>query len=315
MQLAEALGHAHDRGVLHRDLKTANVIATPAGRVKVLDFGLAKRLSVSELTTQFDATAIEHGTVAGTLAYMAPEQLRGQGAQASTDVWALGVVLYEMAHGVRPFQGKTGFELSAAILSEGPSPCASSIPAGLQSIIARCLEKEPGQRYRTGSEVCAALEMIQTRGDSLAEISATRPIGPAPPVRPASRGWLTRRRALWLGAAAIAVVAGVSAWKLWPTNVLVRSMAVLPFRNAQADEAVDHLCDGITEGLIRQIAEIPSLRVIALSRCRRHGYACRTCLHDRHELAVPASLIGPAGRTARDPANILRTYHLWTRPD
>ena len=109
------------------------MIVTPAGRVKVLDFGLAKRLSVSELTTQFDATAIEHGTVAGTLAYMAPEQLRGQAAQASADVWALGVMLYEMAHGVRPFQGKTGFELSAAILGEVRLQRAICWPAEINS--------------------------------------------------------------------------------------------------------------------------------------------------------------------------------------
>jgi len=191
--------------------------------------------------------------------------------------------LYEMAHSVRPFHGKTGFELSAAILGEAPAPCAASIPAGLQSVIARCLEKEPGQRYQTGSEVCAALEMIQTRGDSLAEISDTRPIVPAPPVRPANRGWLTRRRALWLGAATLAVVAGVSGWQQWPTRVTVRSLAVLPFRNAQADEAVDHLCDGITEGLIRQIAEIPSLRVIPLSRVLHYkgqGIDARTAGRD-----------------------------------
>jgi TolB-like protein/Tfp pilus assembly protein PilF len=279
MQLAEALGHAHDRGVLHRDLKSANVIVTPSGRVKVLDFGLAKRLNASELTTQMDATAMGAGTVAGTLPYMAPEQLRGQPAQAASDVWALGVVLYEMAHGARPFQGQTSFEVSAAILNQAPAPFAASVPAGLQSIVSRCLEKEPGQRYRSGSEVCAALEMLQTRGES-APISDTRPIAPLPPapVKRDRRAWITRRQAIWLGAAAIAIAGGVTAWKMWPANLPVRSIAVLPFQNVQNDETLDHVCDGITDGLIRRIKAITSLRVVALRRVlhyRGHGVDAR----------------------------------------
>ena len=259
LQLAEALAHAHDRGMLHRDLKSANVIVTPDGRVKVLDFGLAKRVMAPDHTTQFDATAMEPGHVAGTLAYMAPEQLRGLGAQPGSDVWALGVVLYEMALGVRPFHGQTGFELSAAILGERPAPM-SSVPTGLQSLILRCLEKDPGQRYKTGSEVRAALEMVQARSDVLGEMSETQPVVFVPPPRADRRRWLTTRRALWLGLAA-AIVAAVTAWQLWPSTVVVRSLAVLPFQNSRADEGIEHLCDGIADGLIRQLAALPSLRV------------------------------------------------------
>ena len=267
IQLAEALGHAHDRGILHRDLKCANVIVTPAGRVKVLDFGLAKRLNVSELTTNIDATAMGPGTVAGTLAYMAPEQLRGQGALTSSDVFALGVVLYEMAHGVRPFTGQTSFEVTAAILGGKMAPQSSSIPAGLRSVIARCLEHEPGQRYKTGSEVCAALEMIEAGGDGAAEATDARPVDPAPAGRAsARRPFLIPRRVVWIGAAVVVVAAAVTAWSLWPSSVPLRSIAVLPFLNPQADEALDHLCSGITESLIRQIREIRSLRAIALRR-------------------------------------------------
>ena len=131
-QMADALAHAHGRGVVHRDLKSANVVVTPEGQVKVLDFGLAKRLTGEDLadaTTVSRQSLTEPGAVAGTLAYMAPEQLRGQPADARSDIWALGVVLYEMAAGKRPFQGQTGFELTSAILNQ-PLPAAAAVGAG-----------------------------------------------------------------------------------------------------------------------------------------------------------------------------------------
>src|SRR5512137_2210265 len=161
-QLADALAHAHDRGVVHRDLKSNNVIVTPEGRVKVLDFGLAKRLApeagadATTLTRQ--ASLTEVGMIVGTLAYMAPEQLRGEGAGARSDVWALGVMLHEMAAGARPFRGATGYQLSSAILNEAPPPLPGSVPPALAAVTGRCLAKEPGQRYQRGGEVRAALE-------------------------------------------------------------------------------------------------------------------------------------------------------------
>lgn len=121
LQLADALAHAHDRGVAHRDFKSANVVITPEGRAKVLDFGLAKRLSGEEsveATTQVSLTA--PGMLAGTVAYMAPEQLRGQRADTRSDVWALGVVLYEMVAGSQPFQGRTQ-STCADMMTRSPS--------------------------------------------------------------------------------------------------------------------------------------------------------------------------------------------------
>src|SRR5512137_1231278 len=161
-QMADALAHAHARGVVHRDFKSANVVVTPDGQTKVLDFGLAKRLMDEETA---DATTLSRsltapGVIAGTLAYMAPEQLKGQAADARSDIWALGVVLYELASGTRPFQGQTGFELTGAILNQPVPAVPPSVPAPLAGVIDRCLAKESGERYQQGSEVRAALEAV-----------------------------------------------------------------------------------------------------------------------------------------------------------
>src|SRR5450432_3730260 len=151
IQLADALAHAHERGIVHRDLKSGNVIVTPSGRVKVRDFGLSRRpeQAVSEDTTQFDQSWDEQHSITGTLPYIAPELLRGHEADARSDVWALGVMLYEMAAGRRPFQGATPYELSAAILREVPPAIQPPLPPVLQSVIDKCLSKDPTQRYHS----------------------------------------------------------------------------------------------------------------------------------------------------------------------
>jgi len=162
MQIAAALAHAHERDIVHRDLKTANVVITADGQAKVLDFGLAKRLSAEELTdvTRSLGPVTKAGTVVGTLPYMAPEVLRGEPADARTDLWAFGIVLYEMATGALPFNGQTHYELSSAILREPPTPLPQHVPAGLRAIVQRCLAKEMGQRYQRAAEVRAALEAV-----------------------------------------------------------------------------------------------------------------------------------------------------------
>ena len=129
-QIADALAHAHAHGVIHRDLKSLNVIITPEGRAKVLDFGLAKRLDDqnTDEITRLRTSLTEPGMVVGTLGYMAPEQLRGEAADARSDIWALGVMLYEMAAGARPFQGRSGADISSAI-SEGGTPAVAGVRA------------------------------------------------------------------------------------------------------------------------------------------------------------------------------------------
>lgn len=164
VQIARALVRAHDRGIVHRDLKTANIVVTSDGLVKVLDFGLAKRVGdgLLEGPTRTLETIEDGSTLSGTLAYMSPEVLRGEGSDYRCDLWALGVVLYEAASGRRPFEGRTGFELSSAIMRELPKPLGPPVPPGLWAIIQRCLSKEPMQRYQHAGEVLAALEAIQS---------------------------------------------------------------------------------------------------------------------------------------------------------
>jgi serine/threonine protein kinase/photosystem II stability/assembly factor-like uncharacterized protein len=160
-QIADALAHAHGRGIVHRDLKGSNVMVTAEGRVKVVDFGLATRLEreeISELTLSYDSL---ESKLVGTLPYMAPEVLRGQKGDHLSDLWALGVLLYEAAAGKLPFRGNTGFEVSSAILREPPPPLPAAVPHGLAAVIQRCLMKERVERYQQASEVRAALETLQ----------------------------------------------------------------------------------------------------------------------------------------------------------
>ena len=202
-QIVEGFEHAHERGVIHRDLKTANVMITASGRVKVLDFGLAKRLIIEELgeATHSQLSLTEEGMIAGTPAYLAPETLQGHPADARSDIWALGVVLYEMAAGIRPFDGRTGFELTSAILRDSPAPLPARTPAGLSAVIRRCLEKDLEKRFQTASEVRAALE---TDGF----VKGSRASGPSSIIR--------SRRGRWILAGVSLCVAGALIFTLAP---------------------------------------------------------------------------------------------------
>lgn len=172
-QIAGALAHAHSRGIVHRDLKSSNIAVTPAGLVKILDFGLARRVPIgkpgaekTEVLGQFQDT----DTISGTLTYMPPEVLRGEPGDHRVDLWALGVVLYEAAAGQLPFRGRTSFEISSAILHELAPPLPARIPPGLWAVIQKCLAKEPAQRYQQAGEIQAALEAIQS-----ASMAASKP--------------------------------------------------------------------------------------------------------------------------------------------
>jgi serine/threonine protein kinase/photosystem II stability/assembly factor-like uncharacterized protein len=164
VQIADALSHAHDRQIVHRDLKGANVVITHDGRVKVLDFGLARRLdrATVDAITRSEASFERDRSMVGTLAYMAPELLTGETASYQSDIWALGVLLYEAVTGQLPFGGSTVFGLSGAILHEVPRPLPASVPPGLSAVIMRCLAKDLKDRFQRASEIRSLLETIQS---------------------------------------------------------------------------------------------------------------------------------------------------------
>jgi len=178
LQISDGLNAAHEKGIVHRDIKPANIFIMPSGRVKILDFGLAKAAAETvpdqhgEAGTEnqpdqiqreavIDLTLSRFGSTLGTAGYMSPEQVRGEKVDARTDLFSFGLILYEMATGTHPFHGKTAVELSAAILNDVPAPLPKSVPPTLRAVILRCLEKSPDDRYQRASEIRAALDPLQ----------------------------------------------------------------------------------------------------------------------------------------------------------
>jgi serine/threonine protein kinase len=158
MQMADAIAHAHEHGVVHGDLKSANVMIEPDGRVKILDFGLAVQRKDREPTEEDTTRPSGLESCAGTVPYMAPEQLRGQMADARSDIWALGVVMFEMLAGCRPFRGETLYDLAASILHDHPDRLPRRVPIAFGSLIGRCLSKCPSDRFASGRQLAAALD-------------------------------------------------------------------------------------------------------------------------------------------------------------
>ena len=288
VQVADALAHAHERGVLHRDLKSQNIVITSAGRAKVLDFGLAKRVAaVNDLTTATVATA--PGLIAGTPAYLSPEQLRGLPATTSSDVWALGVVLYEMAAGGLPFSGQTPYELSAAILSTPAPVLPAHVPRELQSVIARCLEKDSAQRYQSASDV----------RDALAAIKAGQ--APVMSVRRGSHIGLAWRSAAVIVAMALGGVAALNVETLrdrfFTSAPLFDAVAVMPLTYT-GDPNDDYLASGIQQGLINELALLPAFtKITAAASTRRLANTKLTLPEVAKTLGVTALVTGSVVRT------------------
>ncbi len=313
LQMADAVAYAHVQGVVHRDLKSANVMVTPEGRVKVLDFGLAKRLreDAADAITQ-SASLTQPGTVVGTLAYMAPEQLRGEVADARSDVWALGVVLYQMATGVLPFQGQTGFTLSAAILNQPPAPIQGTVPVQLRATIERCLEKEPSRRYQSGGELRAALEAVQT-----GVVSSWTTV----------RYRLSRRRWLAGGVLALLLIATAASFNLgrlraaWGGVPRIESLAVLPLEDQSGGPQEEWFADGMTESLITDLGRLTGLkRVIARGSVIRYKSSKQPLAEIARELGVDLLLTGAvlrSGNRVRITAHLIQPdtgEQLWSQP-
>ncbi len=269
-QIADALAHAHRHGVTHRDLKAANIVVTPEGRAKVLDFGLARRVpaeTLKELSESRQSVTVESGTMAGTLAYMAPELFRGATPDARSDIWSLGVLLYEMATGAPPFSGATGFELSGAILHEPPAPWPDRVPQSIRTIARRCLEKNPGERYAEAEEVRRDIGDASFAGPTRI---VPRPAPAAARPSLVSRCW--RSRIAW--AVAVALVLG-GAYRLQrpaqeeaPVALGASGRPAIAVLNFEATGGTDAawLSQGIPSMLLTGLAQTNGLDLVSTQR-------------------------------------------------
>jgi eukaryotic-like serine/threonine-protein kinase len=296
VQLAEGLAAAHEHGVVHRDLKPGNLRLTADGRLKILDFGLAKlRHPVAESAVTESFT--ESRATAGTLPYMAPEQVLGGEIDERTDIHGAGSVLYEMATGRRPFADVESAQLIGAILHRAPrSPTALNprLSPELERIIGKCLEMEPGNRYQSANELAIDLRRLQTGVQG----------GLQPGVKP---GQWSSAEWVGLGAGILAtVIVLLIALNMGGLRELalgraaaphIESLAVLPIANLSGDPQQEYFADGMTEELITNLGKIGALRVISRTSVMQYKQTVKTVPTIAQELKVDAVVEGSVSRS------------------
>ncbi len=298
LQVGDALEAAHAKGIVHRDVKPANIMVTPRGRVKVLDFGLAKmgaagteRLAVSGAVP----VKTEPGVLMGTADYMSPEQALGQEVDARTDIFSLGAAMYEMSTGRRPFSGRTTGETLDRIIHQEPSiaELSTKIPPDLARIIRKCLQKDPERRYRSARELILDLNELKQR---LAASTGPTPIS----ATPGHRQSIAARRSAIAGLVVLAVATLVYAWLsrgMPGTHARpIRSLAVLPLKSFSGDSRDEYLGLGIADTLIFKLSNVRSLVVRSTATVRKYNGPDQDPLTAGHEQQVDAVLEGSLHR-------------------
>jgi eukaryotic-like serine/threonine-protein kinase len=344
VQAAGALAAAHAAGIIHRDIKPENIIVRPDGLVKVLDFGLAKLIETQIPSRDSGARTIakantDPGTVMGTAAYMSPEQARGQDVDARTDIFSLGVVIYEMIAGRAPFEGETASHVIVSILEKEPAPLTRSspdAPSELERIVTKALAKDKDERYQTIKDLLIDLKRLKQRRDLDAEIersispdtisrstvatsSGPAVVATAPPVISSGDGaarttssaeYLVsgikqHKKGAFAGITLIVIAIAALLYFFYPaaTSGAINSIAVLPFANAGGDPNMEYVSDGVSESLINSLSQLQRLRVTARTTAFRYKGREVDPQQVGRELNVRAVLMGRV-RQVGDSLNI-----------